>query len=292
MQRYLTARTVAGFHYRRVTRLQPDPTAHAIAAVLGEPETAARHIARASYVQNRSFDADYDWLAKASASEAARRLHDIRFERADELRNALLHRRQPLIVAVLHMGHYVTALLRLLTHIPELSDLAVIKRAAHSTREDAAYRHLAPSIRLQILRLDQRPLRPALTLLRRGGALVTMIDVPPTFGTLKTQPTQWFGHPGHLPIGPATIAVTAGALVLPISTWPAGTSDALECAAFIDARLRDGECRAQAITRVHDTLAAQCAAWIRAHPGQWMLWSHIGAFFAPPTTAIEDQSAQ
>ena len=285
MQRHVTARIAASLRYRGLTRRHADPAAAAISVVLGEPDSAARHIARASYVQNQAFEADYDWLATAAPAAAARRLAAIEFARADELAGALTGRRQPLVIAALHMGHYVPALLRCVAEVPQLRAIAVIKRAVHSNREDAAYRHRAASVAVHILRLDQRPLLPALAVLRAGGALLTMMDVPPTFGRSKTQATMFLGRPAYLPLGPASIAVAAGAIVLPIATWPDGRRDVLDCAAFIDARRRDGESRPAATARVHDALAGQCTAWIRAHPKAWMLWGHIGAFFTPPADA-------
>ena len=279
MHRYPTTRMAASLRYQRLTRQRQDPTVAAIVALLGEPERVARRIAQASYVQNLAFEADYDWLARASPEAAAARLAHINFPRASELTEALTLRRQPLLLATLHMGHYLPALLRCVQHIPQLQELAVITRPARSAREDAACRHLPAGVRVNILRLQDRPLRSALATLRAGGVLLTMIDVPPSFGRLKTAPTALLGHPAHLPVGPATIAVSAGAIVLPLATWPEGRRDTLDCAALVDARPRRGESRHSATARVHAALAAQVSTWIRGRPGAWMLWGHVGAYY-------------
>lgn len=282
MQRYLRARLTAALHYWRATRHEADPTALAITQLLGEPIATAARIARASYVQNLAFEADYDFLARAAPQQAAARIDAIICPHARDLAGALGARRQPLIIAALHMGHYLPALLHCMARVPKLRDVAILKRQGQSQREHLAYQHVAKGIRLHILRLDQRPARAALNMLRSGGAMLTMIDVPPSFGALPTRTAPFLGHhPARVPVGPATLAVAAGALVLPVASWPQGRLDVLDCAALIDARTARNESRAAAVTRVHNALAAQTARWIQAHPDAWMLWGHVAAFYAP-----------
>jgi hypothetical protein len=160
----------------------------AIALLTGEPLTRAAMYLRASDAGNRAFQADFDALAAADRRVRERRIATVDLPQEAELDLALAGLGRPLVLACVHAGPYLGGLLRLLPLLPGARRLTLIRRPAGCAREVALCAHLgALGVDTQVLRLAERPLLPALQALRDGRAVLTMIDVPPSFWPAEAQ---------------------------------------------------------------------------------------------------------
>jgi hypothetical protein len=261
----------------------------AIALLTGEPLTRAALFLRASDAGNRAFQADFDALAAGDRRVCERRIATVDLAQAAELDLALAGLGRPLVLACVHAGPYLGGLLRLLPLLPGARRLTLIRRPAACAREMALCSHLrALGVDAQVLRLAERPLVPALQALRDGRAVLTMIDVPPSFWLAEVQArgarqalmaTSLLGHTAWLPEGPAALAVAAGAVVLPVHCSGSPRASRLHLGPLVDAARGEGESRATATARVHHALARQLDTWLRDAPEDWLLWRHLPAFF-------------
>ena len=261
----------------------------AIALLTGEPLTRAALYLRASDAGNRAFQADFDALAAADRRVRERRIATVDLPQEAELDLALAGLGRPLVLACVHAGPYLGGLLRLLPLLPGARRLTLIRRPAACAREVALCAHLgALGVDTQVLRLAERPLLPALQALRDGRAVLTMIDVPPSFWPAEAQArgvrqalmaTSLLGHTAWLPEGPAALAVAASAVVLPVHCSGSPRASCLRLGPLVDAARGDGESRAAATARVHHALARQFEDWLRSAPADWLLWRHLPAFF-------------
>lgn len=279
---HLTAHLRAAGHFARHRELAA-ATTHIVSGALGEPVAEARRIARKSFIRNATFLADFRWLANATPGAVRRRVDAIEQPDTDDLRRVLGGAETPLLIVSLHMGHYLSGLLRLLQALPGVRRVTLVKRARATATETAAHRHFPAGVHVDVLRLDATPGRQARRALTAGSALLLMQDVPPTFGITATRTAPLFGLPLQLPEGPARLAVAAGARVLPIINWCDSGGEHNACAPIIDARRGIGETPPAATARVHAVLGRYMERSIRAHPENWMLWPHLPAFAASPT---------
>ena len=261
----------------------------AVALLTGEPLSRAALFLQASDDGNRAFQADFDALAGGDHRMLARRLATVDLPQAGELELALADLDRPLVLACVHAGPYLGALLRLLPMLPAARRISLIRRPAGCPREAALLAHLRSlGVDAAVLRLAERPLLPALQALREGRALLTMIDVPPSFWPAEAQArgarqalmaTSLLGHAAWLPEGPAALAVAAGAVVLPVHCSGSPRASCVRIGPLIDAARDHGEPRAAAVARVHHALARQIDGWLRDAPADWLLWRHLPAFF-------------
>ncbi len=255
--------------------------AAAVSLITGEPIARAQALLQYSMQQTNAFQRDYDWLTAHTWAQTQRHIERCALPQSAELHTALQGIDRPVILACSHAGNYLTGLLRLLTELPDVQALTMIKRPAASEREQRLHAHVARlGIDVQVLRIAERPLLRALEALRQQRHVALMVDVPPSFGVTGLAPVQLFDHPAHMPEGPAALAVAGRALLLPITVHRAGVSHAVRLGALIDAAPHGQEDRRSATQRVHRALASQLVHWLRAWPESWMLWPHLPSYFA------------
>ncbi len=285
----VVARLGAGGQAARRATADDAPLLDAIALLTGEPMSTAAALLRHSDEGNRAFQSDFDALAGSAPRALARRLARVSAPPAAEFEVALGGLGRPLVLACLHAGPYLGGLLRVLPGIPGAGRLTLIRRPAACARERALLAHLRGlGVEAEVLRLAERPLLPALQALRDGRALLTMIDVPPSFwpagevaGTARQAllAAPLLGHRAWLPEGPAALAVAAGAVVLPLHCTGTEHASRVAVGPLVDAERRIGESRAAATARVHQALAGVLEASLRTAPQDWLLWRHLPAFF-------------
>ncbi len=261
--------------------------AAAVSLITGEPIARAKALLQYSVQQTNAFQRDYDWLTAHTWAQTQRHIERCALPQAAELRTALQGIDRPVILACSHAGNYLTGLLRLLTALPDVQALTMIKRPAASEREQRLHAHVTRlGIDVHVLRIVERPLLRALEALRQQRHVALMVDVPPGSGVTGLAPVQLFDHPAHMPGGPAALAVAGRALLLPVTVHRVAAGDAVQLGTLIDAAPQGQEDRRGATQRVHRALASQLVHWLRTWPESWMLWPQLPSYFANPEPSL------
>jgi len=118
--------------------------------------------------------------------------------------------------------------------------------------------------------------------LRAGGSVCLLADRDLSRGGVAV---SFFGEPTRMPAGPALLAATTGAALLPVSLWftPDGWGQWIGAPVEVDGpgRLRD---RVGAATQ---TLADAFAARIAEHPADWHMLQRLWLADLPPARIAE-----
>lgn len=248
-----------------------------VSRALGVDQTGARRVLRASRAANRRFQHDYDRLARTPAAVPPA----LDWAGATVWSRALKADGRPLILATLHLGCYLSALLALADHLRWLGRITVIRRRRDDPREhDAQLNFLRIGLELVVVRTRDHPARAALRALRRGEHVLLLYDVPPGFDVGRTEAAPFLGLPAHMASGPAQLAAHADALL-----WPFAIP-------MIDGTLRmrtreplapGTKAACQAATRALARFAEDC---ILEAPEQWLLWTHLPALWGLNVPAV------
>ncbi|HSG87696.1 MAG TPA: hypothetical protein VLA56_00680 [Pseudomonadales bacterium] len=268
-------------HWLQRRAPRPQGPARLVSMALGADRATGRRMLDASARANRRFQADHARLAR-SARAAPPPLH---WPGATAWTRALQADGRPLILATLHLGSYLSALLALAGPLAWLERVTVFRHERDHPLEPAALAHFARAgLHLELARTREPPARQALRALRSGGHLLLMHDVPPRFDVGRTLEVPFFGRGAHFATGPATLAWRTGALL-----WPLALPR-------IDGRLTlrsmtpitvDAPSRIAPATAALAAFAQRC---IGEAPEQWLLWPHLDAFWAPSPHATAPRS--
>jgi hypothetical protein len=118
--------------------------------------------------------------------------------------------------------------------------------------------------------------------LRRGSCtLATFFDLREAFG--ETTQVRFFGRLARLVKGPALLAVTGKAPIIPFVTFEVDGIDCIELQAPVDSRPHTGETLEQTVDRITATLAVMAEKWIRRFPSQWKYLPFLGGYFSDKT---------
>lgn len=253
-----------------------------VSRALGVDRAIGRRVLRASLAANVRFQRDYDRLARRmadphrgpSARRPAEAAPALDWPAAAVWSRALEADGRPLLLATLHLGCYLSALLALADHLRWLGRITVIRRQRDGPREHDAQLHFERlGLEVAVVRTRDHPARAALRALRRGEHALLLFDVPPSFDTGRTVAVPFFGRPAHMASGPAQLAAHAGALL-----WPFAMP-------MIDGRLRmrtreplvpDSRASCRAATHALARFAEDC---ILETPEQWLLWAQLPALW-------------
>ena len=266
--------------HRRVARI--------IELALGESPREARSISLEHFRRACSFHCDYLDLICGSPARVLELAESVnvtgeRFahsyaelgDRVDRSGSA------PLVVATIHMGSYLRALAKLVRISPPGRRIRVITLREWTRGEELAYRRLAQAgIEVQAIPFSDRPGLKAWLELRAGNTLVVLFDTPLEFGTQRSVVVPLFGRSARLPAGAALLALLAGAVILPaVSYADEAGREVLQFERPMPARVLEGEDLALASARIMQELAARAECWIRARPGEWLLWQRLPEFW-------------
>ncbi|MBX3706090.1 MAG: hypothetical protein KF911_05585 [Pseudomonadales bacterium] len=247
-----------------------------VGLALGEPDTIARRIAREAWTMRGLQRLVYARLAVSGPEGCGAEFDDL----AAPAWAALGSECTPRIVVTLHAGNYLEGFLALLPLIPRHQPLHIIKLAAESALESAAYRsfgHLGHEVIVH--RLHEHPAGRIVRELRRTcGVLIIFADVPPEFG--QTRPVTLFGRPARLVAGPVLLGLLAGAILVPaFSIWSGEGRSSVRLGRPIACARLPGESGDDASVRLVRELARQIEAHVRAYPAQWALWPVLATLF-------------
>ena len=282
------ARVLGGAAYATCGRSAHRRAARIVELALDESPREARRIALQQFHRACSFHCDYRDLilgSRARAVELADSV-DVRGEgfaySGVELGDRVgPSESTPLVVATIHMGSYLRGFAKLVRISPPDRQIRVITLREWTGREELAYRRLAPAgIEVGAIPFSDRPGLKAWLELRAGNTLLIQFDTPLAFGTGRSVVVPLFGRSARLPAGAALLALLAGAVILPAVSY----ADELgrEVVHFerpMLARVLDGEDVALASARIMRQLAARAEGWIRARPGEWLLWHRLPEFW-------------
>lgn len=253
-----------------------------IADFLSESEERARGIALDTFSAGTRFWCDYALLAYGDPDATRQRLSAINYDHAgiDIFFRTL---KGPIVILGIHMGSFMSAGAKLAELLGPERDAALFRRLEETDMERRAFRHLSQYTgRFTVLRhSDRSSAVKALSTLRRGGALLTPIDLPPHFG-VSTQ-VNLFGHRLHLSSGPVRLAVvTSATLVICALFRTSKGHETLHFRAPLSCAPLPGETRSEAVERLMKLIAAELGKYIRAQPGEWLMWRLLPAYFPKP----------
>jgi phosphatidylinositol dimannoside acyltransferase len=191
------------------------------------------------------------------------------------------------VVAVLpHSGNWDVAAVWLIAHGIPFTTVVERLRPESLYRRFVAYRE---SLGMEVLPLTGGP-RPASEVLaerlRAGGMVCLVGDRDLTRGGVQV---DFFGEPATMPAGPALLAVTTGAALMPVGLWYEGARCGVRLHPIVpvpaQGRLRE---RVQAATQA---VADRFAADIAQHPEDWHMLQRLwladrGPALAPQPPAV------
>lgn len=283
--------------------IPPAALAALVSQALGVDRAAGRRVLRASRRSSVRFQRDHDHLS--SHPQATAPVLD--WPGAAVWSRALRADGRPLLLATLHLGCYLSALLALADRLRWLRRVTVIRRRRDDARERASLRHFERAgLEIVVLRTREHPARAALRALRRGEHVLLLYDVPPAFDVGRTATVPFLGRPAHMATGPAQLAAHAGALLWPFAMpmidgclrmrtrEPLAPSVHTPDARTPDARTpkaRTPEARAAATRAACRTATLALARFaedcIVEAPEQWLLWTHLPALWGLPPAALQ-----
>jgi KDO2-lipid IV(A) lauroyltransferase len=156
-------------------------------------------------------------------------------------------------------------------------DFAVIAKRVRNARFQALVARIRSDFGVTMIYQDEPPIR-AVRHLKRGGVLATLPDQD--LPRLDGVHVPFFGRPALTPTGPATLAMAAGAPLLPVRLrridghlWRYDGTVAPPVALPDRGTSLSRDARRDAIVKATAAVAAQFEAWIREDPEQWA-WMH------------------
>jgi KDO2-lipid IV(A) lauroyltransferase len=162
------------------------------------------------------------------------------------------------------MGNYDVAGVWMAEHQMSVTVVAERLKPASLFRRFTEYRE---SLGMEVLALGHGEKSPAETLARRlrdGGIVCLVADRDLTTSGIEV---DFFGQPAKMPAGPAFLAATTGAALVPLGLWYEGTGWGMHFYPPMQlteaARLRDR------VTGTTQQLADIFAADIARHPQDW-----------------------
>ena len=281
------ARVLGGAAYATFGSSAHRRAARIIELALGESPREARRISLQYFRRVCSFHCDYRDLITGDHARALELVESVdvrgmRFahsycgDRVDPTGSG------PLVVATIHMGSYLRGLAKLVRISPPGRRIRVITLREWAPGEELGYRRLAPAgTDVQAIPFSDRPGVKAWLELRAGNTLLVMFDTPLEFGTRRSVVVPLFGRNARLPAGAALLALLAGAVILPAVSYADELGrEVLHFERPLQARVLDGEDLALASERIMQQLAALAERWIRARPGEWLLWHRLPEFWS------------
>jgi KDO2-lipid IV(A) lauroyltransferase len=120
--------------------------------------------------------------------------------------------------------------------------------------------------------IDAPALRAAVRRLREGGPAVTGVDWP--IGVPAEERVPFFGRPARLPTGHIRLAISAGAVLLPVACrWDAVRGYYVQTVPPLELEL-SGD-RAADVQHNARRVLAVCERWIAETPAQWLMYHPV-----------------
>jgi len=129
------------------------------------------------------------------------------------------------------------------------------------------YKRTRARLGISVLPLTQTGLRQVMRALDANEMVVTAIDRD-VLGTGRV--FEFFGHPAHIPTGPAELAVRRGTPILPVCVFRL-PDDRLKAVGLPPIMANPGADRDAEVSRITEQLLRHLEGFIREHPEQWHL---------------------
>jgi len=240
----------------------------------------SKYIARTSFKTFCMFFSEYQIFARRSPEVISSLAENVKLQGEDNLQLAISSG-QPAIVVSIHMGEFYSGFLKLCFLSPKTRPVTIIKMPQQSKKEDAAYRNFrSTGLNINVLRLENKPGIEAFKKLREGHILFMLCDLSSSHFK-KTAQVKFLGDSARFAIGPAELALTTEAIILPVVVFrDEDGANILRIEQPIDTRLYKKEGNlTEAATRVTQAMVNFFDGWIRKHPGQWHFWPYLGSIW-------------
>ena len=242
----------------------------------------SKQIACASFKTYCMFFYEYQMFASRSPEAISSLARNVKLLGEDNLHQAMSSG-QPTIVVSIHMGEFYSGFLKLCYLAPKTRPVTIIKMPQQSKKEDAAYKNFrSTGLDINVLRLEDKPGIEVFKKLREGHILFVMCDISSSL-LKKTAQVIFLNKSARFTIGPAELALTTGAIILPVVVFrDKDGANVLRVEPPIDTRLYKKEgSLTEAATRVTQVMTNLFEGWIRKHPGQWHFWPYLGSIWKP-----------
>jgi KDO2-lipid IV(A) lauroyltransferase len=190
------------------------------------------------------------------------------------------------VIALPHMGNWDVAALWLVSQGHPFTTVAERLKPESLFDRFVAYRE---SLGMEVLALTggQRPPTDVLTERLRANRVICLVSDRDL--SRNGVPVQFFGEQTRMPAGPAMLAATTGAHLLPVSLWYTDNGWGQRIGAPLELpgdRLRDK------VTAGTQQLASFFEREIAAHPTDWHMLQRLWLADLPPRPATDDEPAQ
>jgi hypothetical protein len=191
------------------------------------------------------------------------------------------------VVATFHLGDYVYGLNHLMSlENPKRNRIVLNHReGSFPYRKNVLnrYGNRALDRKSQLLSQHCNTAKLAATLREKPSTLILFSDLPHHFG--KSIEVEFLGRRAWFVRGPAVLAITARAPILPVVNFMAGNSNTIEIKDLIDSTPRPGESFSDCVHRLTQALCSILESYLRSYPEQWRYLNHMALFFQDPEGA-------
>lgn len=224
-----------------------------------------------------------EWLASTTRPVEAMIAETHRVSVSDHhLAQRIADSGQSVILAPLHMGIFPLGVGHMLLRYFRGRRLLVLRaREDHAINNLAMDRLKAVAGELRILNTrNQAEFMDAMRFARQGAVVVSLIDLPRTYGVPAT--VSLFGMPSAIALGLNSMARMLKAVVLPIAVHTHLGGDAI----LLGEPFEVAETNPSARAELAADLARQIEAFVRPRPEQWHMWTRIDEFYLNPADGV------
>lgn len=250
-----------------------------VAFFLREPVQATTRILR----RNKAFLDHIETLRNSpqSPAVAAKIAKDIQIPQHCEISELLALDKRSRIVACFHFGNFVYGLHKLLCLQPDTSNTAVLSQNKSTSdyidNMTSAFGKKGVRLENQML-LDKVDVRGLSGFLRNPNrCLVMFADLPSGFG--KTVEVEFLGRKAAFSKSIALLSLTNNIPVLPVICYEDGETHQVEIGRQIEPLTREGETRADAVTRITQIQLDFFQHFFVRHKEQWRYLNHLSKYF-------------
>ena len=266
--------------FDRKLRTRDDEIVGAVAQLMGgllhEPASRSIPLARQWLLTAEQSRSDWQWLSRADAEEIRPRVTEIRVPDERILRSYLRRQSRGVVLATLHMGDYLNAILRLLGLLGR-KNVLFLRRRSETELEMSVFetvRHYGYTF--DVARQGDQAAGQVYRALRRGAVAVLPFDLSNRWG--RTLELTVLDQAMHWVVGPVALAMRSKSLLVPffahsVSGETTCVVDALED--FSVGRSHGSQ------TAVAQRLADLASVAIRSTPTQWHHWHVVPEMVAP-----------
>lgn len=181
---------------------------------------------------------------------------------------------EPVILAPIHMGVFPFALTVLLFRYFAGRRVLILRAREDLEENNVGMRRIAEiASEMRILNTrDEASFLEAMRFARKGGIVVSLIDLPPDYGSPAA--TQLFGEPAAIALGLDAMARMLKAVVVPLAVVSGPRGDTVFLGQPFEVADTSPEARAELALR----LGRQIERFVALSPAQWHMWSRLSEF--------------